>query len=203
MTAPSENGDGPSRCMLSALKDAGLNVDQVEYLNAHGTVHAAGRPGRTMAMKRALGDHAYKMIGQLDQVDDRHLLGAAGGVGRSSAMALHRHHPADHQPDHPGEGCDLDYVPQRRAREEVDVAMSNGSASAAPTARWCSADLTFRAVKARAGGKPGLGCPERPASMRKGRGRSWIGLRLAMEPRWSNASMDLLPSFRPAPVTCH
>jgi 3-oxoacyl-[acyl-carrier-protein] synthase II len=91
MTAPSENGEGPARCLVSALKDAGVNPDQVEYLNAHGTSTPLGDLAETLAMKRALGDHAYKTMVSSTKSMTGHLLGAAGAL-ESMATILAIHH---------------------------------------------------------------------------------------------------------------
>ncbi|RZA31630.1 MAG: beta-ketoacyl-[acyl-carrier-protein] synthase II [Lysobacteraceae bacterium] len=128
MTAPSENGEGPARCMLAALKDAGLNPDQVEYLNAHGTSTPLGDLAETLAMKRALGDHAYKTMVSSTKSMTGHLLGAAGGVEAIfSVLAIDRGViPPTINLEKPGEGCDLDYVPNVAREQKIDVAMSNG-----------------------------------------------------------------------------
>ncbi|KFN41235.1 beta-ketoacyl-ACP synthase II [Arenimonas oryziterrae] len=128
MTAPSENGDGPARCMAMAMRDAGINPDQVEYLNAHGTSTPLGDLAETLAMKRALGDHAYKTMVSSTKSMTGHLLGAAGGVEAVfSIMALHTGViPPTINLDNPGEGCDLDYVPNIAREKKIDVAMSNG-----------------------------------------------------------------------------
>ena len=128
MTAPSENGEGPARCMAMALRDAGLNPDQVEYLNAHGTSTPLGDLAETLAMKRALGDHAYKIMVSSTKSMTGHLLGAAGGVEAIfSVLALHHGIiPPTINLDQPGEGCDLDYVPNTARQKRVDVAVSNG-----------------------------------------------------------------------------
>jgi 3-oxoacyl-[acyl-carrier-protein] synthase II len=128
MTAPSENGEGPARCMKSAMKDAGVNADQVEYLNAHGTSTPLGDLAETLAMKRALGDHAYKTMVSSTKSMTGHLLGAAGGVEAIfSVLAIHHGIiPPTINLQNPGEGCDLDYVPNVARQEKIDVAMSNG-----------------------------------------------------------------------------
>src|SRR5687768_9108377 len=128
MTAPSENGEGPARCMLAALKDAKLNPDQVEYLNAHGTSTPLGDVAETLAIKRALGDHAYKTMVSSTKSMTGHLLGAAGGVEAIfSVLALHHGViPPTINLEQPGEGCDLDYVPNTAREAQVDVAVSNG-----------------------------------------------------------------------------
>jgi 3-oxoacyl-[acyl-carrier-protein] synthase II len=128
MTAPSENGEGPARCMKMALNDAGLNADQVDYLNAHGTSTPLGDLAETQAMKRALGDHAYKTMVSSTKSMTGHLLGAAGGVEAIfSILALHHGViPPTINLDNPSEGCDLDYVPNVARERKIDVAMSNG-----------------------------------------------------------------------------
>jgi len=128
MTAPSENGEGPSRCMAMALKDAKLNATDVQYLNAHGTSTPLGDLAETQAMKRAFGEHAYKLMVSSTKSMTGHLLGAAGGVEAVfSIMALHTGIiPPTINLDNPGEGCDLDYVPNVARERKIDVAMSNG-----------------------------------------------------------------------------
>jgi 3-oxoacyl-[acyl-carrier-protein] synthase II len=128
MTAPSENGEGPARCMAMALRDAGLNPDQVDYLNAHGTSTPLGDLAETQAMKRALGDHAYKTMVSSTKSMTGHLLGAAGGVEAIfSILAIHNGIvPPTINLENPSEGCDLDYVPNTARQAKVEVAMSNG-----------------------------------------------------------------------------
>ena len=128
MTAPSENGEGPARCMKSAMKDAGVNAEQVDYLNAHGTSTPLGDLAETLAMKRALGDHAYKTMVSSTKSMTGHLLGAAGGVEAIfSVLAIDRGIiPPTINLENPGEGCDLDYVPNVAREKRIDVAMSNG-----------------------------------------------------------------------------
>jgi 3-oxoacyl-[acyl-carrier-protein] synthase II len=128
MTAPSEDGDGPARCMAAAFKDAKINADQVQYLNAHGTSTPLGDVAETLAIKRALGDHAYKTMVSSTKSMTGHLLGAAGGVEAIfSVLALHHGDiPPTINLENPGEGCDLDYVPNTAREAQVDVAVSNG-----------------------------------------------------------------------------
>jgi 3-oxoacyl-[acyl-carrier-protein] synthase II len=128
MTAPSENGEGPARCMAMAMKDARINPDQVEYLNAHGTSTPLGDLAETLAMKRAFGDHAYKTMVSSTKSMTGHLLGAAGGVEAIfSVLAIDRGViPPTINLENPGEGCDLDYVPNVAREKKIDVAMSNG-----------------------------------------------------------------------------
>ena len=128
MTAPSEDGEGPARCMVAALNDAGVNADQVDYLNAHGTSTPLGDVAETRAIKRALGDHAYKTMVSSTKSMTGHLLGAAGGIEAIfSLMAIHAGVvPPTINLDEPGEGCDLDYVPNVAREAKIDVAVSNG-----------------------------------------------------------------------------
>ncbi len=127
MTAPSENGEGAARCMRNAIKDAGINPDQIGYINAHGTSTPAGDLAETMAVKAALGEHAMKTMVSSTKSMTGHLLGAAGGVEAVfSAMALHAGIiPPTINLDNPSEGCDLDYVPHVARERQIDVAMSN------------------------------------------------------------------------------
>ena len=128
MTAPSENGEGPARCMVSAMNDAGINPDQVEYLNAHGTSTPLGDVAETHALKRALGDHAYKTMVSSTKSMTGHLLGAAGGVEAIfSILALHHGIiPPTINLEAAGEGCDLDYVPNVAREKKISIAVSNG-----------------------------------------------------------------------------
>ncbi|MCF7223485.1 beta-ketoacyl-ACP synthase II [Marilutibacter chinensis] len=128
MTAPSENGEGPARCMATAFKDAGINPEQVGYLNAHGTSTPLGDVAETLAIKRALGDHAYRTMVSSTKSMTGHLLGAAGGAEAIfSVLALHHGIiPPTINLDEPGEGCDLDYVPNTAREAKVDVTVSNG-----------------------------------------------------------------------------
>jgi 3-oxoacyl-[acyl-carrier-protein] synthase II len=128
MTAPSENGEGPARCMQAALKDAGIDPSEVEYLNAHGTSTPLGDLAETHALKRALGDHARKTMVSSTKSMTGHLLGAAGGV-EAIFTILALHHgviPPTINLDEPGEGCDLDYVPNVARERKISVALSNG-----------------------------------------------------------------------------
>ncbi|KMM76157.1 beta-ketoacyl-ACP synthase II [Xanthomonas protegens] len=128
MTAPSEDGEGAARSMVAAMKDAKLNPDQIDYLNAHGTSTPLGDLAETLAMKRALGDHAYKTMVSSTKSMTGHLLGAAGGAEAIfSVMAIHAGIiPPTINLHEPGEGCDLDYVPNVAREKKIDVAMSNG-----------------------------------------------------------------------------
>ncbi|MFC7301650.1 beta-ketoacyl-ACP synthase II [Cognatiluteimonas weifangensis] len=127
MTAPSENGDGAARCMRNAIRDAEIDVAAIGYINAHGTSTPAGDLAETMAVKAALGEHAYRTMISSTKSMTGHLLGAAGGVEAVfSAMALHTGIvPPTINLEHPSEGCDLDYVPHTAREAKIEVAMSN------------------------------------------------------------------------------
>ncbi|HET9048912.1 MAG TPA: beta-ketoacyl-ACP synthase II [Chiayiivirga sp.] len=128
MTAPSEDGAGPARCMASALRDARMAPEQIRYLNAHGTSTPLGDLAETLAMKRAFGDHAASLMVSSTKSMTGHLLGAAGGV-EAIFTVLAMHHgivPPTINLDEPGEGCDLDYVPNTARQVRLDAAMSNG-----------------------------------------------------------------------------
>ncbi|GAE49619.1 3-oxoacyl-ACP synthase [Xanthomonas arboricola pv. pruni str. MAFF 311562] len=128
MTAPSEDGEGAARSMAAAMRDAKLNPEQIGYLNAHGTSTPLGDLAETLAMKRALGDHAYKTMVSSTKSMTGHLLGAAGGVEAIfSVMALHTGIiPPTINLEEPSEGCDLDYVPNVAREVQVDAVISNG-----------------------------------------------------------------------------
>lgn len=128
MTAPAESGEGAARCMALALRDAGLAPEAVGYLNAHGTSTPLGDLGETLAIKTAFGDHARRMMVSSTKSMTGHLLGAAGGV-EAIFTILALHHgviPPTINLDEPGEGCDLDYVPNVAREAAIDAAMSNG-----------------------------------------------------------------------------
>jgi 3-oxoacyl-[acyl-carrier-protein] synthase II len=127
MTAPIENGEGAARCMRNALKNAGLNADQVDYINAHGTSTPLGDLAETMAVKRALGAHAYKTAMSSTKSMTGHLLGAAGGVEAVfSALSVHEQiAPPTINIFEQDEACDLDYVPNTARQMKIDVALSN------------------------------------------------------------------------------
>jgi len=128
MTAPSEDGEGAARCMTAAIRDAGVSVDRIGYLNAHGTSTPLGDLAETMAIKRTLGGHAYRTMVSSTKSMTGHLLGAAGGVEAIfSVMALHTGIiPPTINLENPSEGCDLDYVPNVAREAKIDVVVSNG-----------------------------------------------------------------------------
>ena len=125
MTAP--NMDGPRRAMLSALRNAGVNTDEVDYLNAHGTSTPLGDLNESNAIKAALGDHAKKIVVNSTKSMTGHLLGGAGGIESVfTVLALH------HQKSPPtinifnqDPECDLDYCANVARDMRIDVAVKN------------------------------------------------------------------------------
>jgi 3-oxoacyl-[acyl-carrier-protein] synthase II len=127
ITTPSEDGEGAARCMTNALRNAKLNPDQVDYINAHGTSTPLGDMAETMAMKRCLGEHSKKVKVSSTKSMTGHLLGAAGGVEAVfSALAIHHQiAPPTINIFEQDEACDLDYVANTARNMKIDVAMSN------------------------------------------------------------------------------
>ena len=113
--------------MDHAIADAGIPVERIGYINAHGTSTPAGDLAETMAIKASLGAHAHKVAVSSTKSMTGHLLGAAGGVEAVfSAMAIHTGIlPPTINLDDPSEGCDLDYVPHTAREAKVDVVLSN------------------------------------------------------------------------------
>ena len=127
MTAPREDGEGAARSMNNALHNAGLNRDQVDYINAHGTSTPLGDVAETMAMKRCFGDHAKKVKVSSTKSMTGHLLGAAGGVEAifSALSIYHQIAPPTINIFAQDGVCDMDYVPNIARNMTIDVAMSN------------------------------------------------------------------------------
>ncbi len=127
ITSPPADGDGARRSMLNALKNAGLNPDQVDYINAHGTSTPIGDLGETIAVKRTFGDHAHKLAISSTKSMTGHLLGAAGGIEAVfSVLALHHQvAPPTINLDNPSPECDLDFVPHTARQMKIDVVLSN------------------------------------------------------------------------------
>jgi 3-oxoacyl-[acyl-carrier-protein] synthase II len=127
MTAPVESGEGAARCMVNAMRNAGVNPDQVDYINAHGTSTPLGDVAETAAMKLALGDAAYKAAVSSTKSMVGHLLGAAGGVEAvySALSVYHQVAPPTINLINQDANCDLDYVPNTARNMKIDVALSN------------------------------------------------------------------------------
>ena len=127
MTAPVEDGDGAVRVMQAALDRAGIQANQVDYINAHGTSTPHNDRIETTAIKRTFGDHAHKLAVSSTKSMTGHLLGAAGGLeaGITALAVLHQAVPPTINLDHPDEGCDLDYVPNTSRAMKIDYALSN------------------------------------------------------------------------------
>jgi len=127
MTAPCEDGEGAARCMLNALRNAGLNVDQVQYVNAHGTSTPLGDKAETTAVKRAFGEHAYRLVVNSTKSMTGHLLGAAGGIeALFTVLAIHHQiSPPTINIFNQDESCDLDYCANEARQLDIDVGISN------------------------------------------------------------------------------
>lgn len=127
MTMPSQGGEGAARCMKNAMKDASLNADEIDYINAHGTSTPAGDIAETMAIKAALGDAAQSVAVSSTKSMIGHLLGAAGGVEAVFSVLSIRDQvaPPTINLENPDEGCDLDYVPNTARQMPIKVAISN------------------------------------------------------------------------------
>lgn len=127
MTAPSEGGEGAMRCMQNALRTAGINPDEVDYINAHGTSTPAGDVAECLAVKEAFGDHAYRLSMSSTKSMTGHLLGAAGGLEAVfTLMAINDQvAPPTINLDNPDEECDLDLVPHTAREMKIDTALSN------------------------------------------------------------------------------
>lgn len=127
ITAPCEDGDGAVRCMANAMRNAGVNRDQMDYVNAHGTSTPLGDIAETVAVKNCFGTHARKLAVSSTKSMTGHLLGAAGGIEAVFTVLALRDQVApptinlfNQDPQ-----CDLDYVPNTARKMKIDVAISN------------------------------------------------------------------------------
>lgn len=127
MTQPSEGGEGAARCMTAALRDASVNADEVDYINAHGTSTQVGDVAETKAVKRLFGDHAHELAVSSTKSMTGHLLGAAGGVEAVFTLLAMRDGvvPPTINLDDPDDECDLNYVPHTAQERSIRVALSN------------------------------------------------------------------------------
>ena len=125
MTAP--NMDGPRRAMANALRNAGVNVDQVDYVNAHGTSTPLGDVNESNAIKAALGDHARKVLVSSTKSMTGHLLGGAGGVESvfTALSVYHQKVPPTINLDNQDPECDLDYCANTARDVQIDIAVKN------------------------------------------------------------------------------
>ena len=127
MTAPQEDGEGAARCMQSALHNARLNREDIDYINAHGTSTPLGDLAETVALKRCFGDHARKLAVSSTKSMTGHLLGAAGGVEAIFSVLAIRDQVAPPTANlfNQDPACDLDYVPNAARRMPLRSALSN------------------------------------------------------------------------------
>lgn len=127
ITAPCEDGDGALRCMTNALRNAGLNKEQIDYVNAHGTSTPLGDIAETVAVKRCFGEHAKKLAVSSTKSMTGHLLGAAGGIEAVFSVLAIRDQVAPPTINLANQDpqCDLDYVPNTARPMKIDAALSN------------------------------------------------------------------------------
>jgi 3-oxoacyl-[acyl-carrier-protein] synthase II len=127
IAAPPEDGEGAARCMAMALRDAGLNPEDIDYINAHGTSTPLNDRCETLAVKAVFKEHAYKLAMSSTKSMTGHMLGAAGGV-EAAFTVLALHHgilPPTVNLEYPDPSCDLDYVPLVAREAKIRTAMSN------------------------------------------------------------------------------
>jgi len=127
ITSPPEDGDGAYRVMKAALRDAGLEPSQIDYINAHGTSTDVGDRIETVAIKRTFGEHAYKLAVSSTKSMTGHLLGGAGGLEAGVTVLALRDQiaPPTINYEVPDPACDLDYVPNQARPMKIDYALSN------------------------------------------------------------------------------
>jgi len=127
IAAPSPNGEGPSRCMTAAIRDAGIAPGDIDYINAHGTSTKLNDLGETLAIKNVLKDHAYKVAISSNKSMMGHLLGGAGAVEAIFTLLTIKNGiiPPTINYENPDPECDLDYVPNEARKADIRYAMSN------------------------------------------------------------------------------
>jgi 3-oxoacyl-[acyl-carrier-protein] synthase II len=127
VTAPAMNGEGAMLVMDKALKDAGIDPKEVDYINAHGTSTPYNDKVETLAVKKVFGSHAYKLAISSTKSMTGHLLGAAGALeaGYSALCLKNQLMPPTINYEHPDPECDLDYVPNKARPAEIHYALSN------------------------------------------------------------------------------
>ncbi len=126
-TLPDPDGDGPARAMSRALSDAGLRLEEIDYLNAHGTSTPSNDRIETLAIKKAFGSHAYKLAVSSSKSMLGHMLGAAGAVEAGvTALAIYEEIvPPTINYETPDPDCDLDYMPNKARKKQIRAALSN------------------------------------------------------------------------------
>jgi 3-oxoacyl-[acyl-carrier-protein] synthase II len=127
ITQPAPGGEGGYRVMSNAIRDAKIEPEQIGYVNAHGTSTPLGDELEAIAIKRTFGEYAYKLLVSSTKSMTGHLLGGAGGLEAAVTVLALRDQivPPTTNLDHPGEGCDLDFVPHTARKVTMDYAMSN------------------------------------------------------------------------------
>ncbi len=127
ITAPCADGAGAGRCIQRALKSANLNGEEIDYINAHGTSTPLGDKAEVLAIKRVFGDHAYKLAVSSTKSATGHLLGAAGAIEAIFCVQALREGilPPTLNLTDPDEGCDLDFVPLKARKQNIEYALSN------------------------------------------------------------------------------
>ncbi|MBU0754420.1 MAG: beta-ketoacyl-[acyl-carrier-protein] synthase II, partial [Planctomycetes bacterium] len=127
ITAPKEDGEGPARAMTHALKDGGINPEDVQYINAHGTSTPYNDAIETRAIKKTFGDHAYKLSISSTKSMVGHLLGGSAAIEFMTTILSLQHqtvHPTINQ-EVPDPDCDLDYVPNEARDLKIKNALCN------------------------------------------------------------------------------
>ncbi len=127
ITAPDPDGEGAARCMSLSLQDAQISLEEVDYVNAHGTSTQHNDKVETLAIKKTFGEHAKKLIISSIKSVTGHLLGAAGGVELIASVLAIRNNiiPPTINYETPDPECDLDYTPNKPKKAKVDIVMSN------------------------------------------------------------------------------